>query len=525
MDQLKPILENAYKYRFWIICGLVVSLSLVFSFLAASSTRAQIRQEKDAITASFDQVRMLSSKENPPNDKSHKAMEGKITAVKEGVREAWQKQYDNQNLGPNKLEWPVALGKDFIDEVLPLHPIEKITYPTPPEDEILDLHRLNYRNYIKKELPALSAIIGAKWHPVNEYVTATDDDDKKYLVEWAASNQTFLQDSRFDWGNTPPSTLDVLYSQEDLWVLRTLLQVIKDTNGSVEARYKAAIKRIDSILLGQDVTAMQDDAQLRDPDKAGGADGGFGGMDSSSGGMGMEMGMGMEEGMDGGGGAGMGGGGAGGGERPIPSGTRADPAHLRYVDNNFEGVGAKTVRDALTNPTGDNAIYAVAKRIPVRIQMSIDQRRLNKFLALCGNAPLQIEVKRVRINRKSSSNPTGGGGGGMGMGMGMDEFGGEGGEMGDEMMEGAGAMEGNMGGEMMGGGGQVTELADESPLDVDVEIYGMVYIYNPVDSELLGIPAAPQQPAAPSTTGVPVQDAATDNQNAAAQLPAANPAG
>ena len=127
MDQLKPILQNAYKYRFWIICGLVVSLSLVFSFVAASSTRAQIKREKDAIKASFDQVSMLQSKENPPNDTSHKAMEVKISAVKEGVREAWEKQYDNQNSGPNKLVWPTALGKDFINEVLPLHPIEKIT--------------------------------------------------------------------------------------------------------------------------------------------------------------------------------------------------------------------------------------------------------------------------------------------------------------------------------------------------------------------------------------------------------------
>ncbi len=525
MDQLKPILENAYKYRFWIICGLVVSVSLVFSFMAASGTRAQIKREKDAIKASFDQVRLLSSKENPPNDNSHKAMDAKISSVKEGVREAWQKQYNNQNSGPNKLVWPAALGKDFIDEVVPLHPIERIAYPTPSDDEILDLHRLNYRNYIQKELPALSAIIDAKWHPVNEYVKADDkEDEKKYLVEWAAGNQTFLQNSRFDWGNSPPSTLDVLYSQEDLWVLRTLLQVIKDTNGSVEARYKAAIKRIDSILLGQDVTAMQDDAQIKEPAQAGGADGGYGGMDSSSGGMG--MGMEMEDGMGGDSGAAMGGA-AGAPTQGIPTGTRADPAHLRYVDNNFQGVGAKKVRDALTNPTGENALYAVAKRIPVRIQMSIDQRRLNKFLALCGNAPLQIEVKRVRINRNSSANPSGGGGG---MGMGMDEFGGEDGEMGgEEMMNGAPGMgmgmEDGMGEDMMGGGGQVKKLADESPLDVDVEIYGMVYIYNPVDRELLGLPQAPQQPANPGTDGVPPQDAANDNQNAAAALPAANQAG
>ena len=98
---------------------------------------------------------------------------------------------------------------------------------------------------------------------------------------------------------------------------------------------------------------------------------------------------------------------------------------------------------------------------------------------------------------------------------------------GEEMMNGAPGMgmEDGMGEDMMGGGGKVKELADESPLDVDVEIYGMVYIYNPVDRELLGLPKAPQQPANPGTDGVPPQDAANDNQNAAAALPAANQAG
>ena len=49
---------------------------------------------------------------------------------------------------------------------------------------------------------------------------------------------------------TSPTTLQILYAQEDLWVLRSLMLIIKATNGDADAQYNAAVKEIMSIELG-----------------------------------------------------------------------------------------------------------------------------------------------------------------------------------------------------------------------------------------------------------------------------------
>jgi len=69
----------------------------------------------------------------------------------------------------------------------------------------------------------------------------------------------------------------------------------------------------------------------------------------------------------------------------------------------------------------------------------------------------------------------------MGGGMGGGGMGG-GGAMGG--MGGGGAM-GGMGGGGMGGMGGVDVVADEFPYHEEVEIFGIVYIYNPVNDELV----------------------------------------
>jgi hypothetical protein len=178
-------------------------------------------------------------------------------------------------------------------------------------------------------------------------------------------------------------------------------------------------------------------------------------------------------------------------------------------------------------------------------------------LAQFGNSALPVEVRQVRINRGKDSGGSydmmgggggygmmGGGGGvygmmggegsgmmgggspdmggdygsmmgssagmggGMGMGMGM----GMGGYGQSPDMGGAGysppGYGTEMGGSAYGMGGQAanikdrTNLASTSQNDVPVEIYGIIYIYNPVDEKKLGLD---QQPgltgtAPPATT-------------------------
>lgn len=170
----------------------------------------------------------------------------------------------------------------------------------------------------------------------------------------------------------------------------------------------------------------------------------------------------------------------------------ADPSpfHGRYVNSNQEAIPAETVRSTINGEQlpEENLELIVAKRVPFRLAVKMDERKINEFLAYCANSPFAFEVQQIRINmhdpetvlqfkggveqRKSVS---------------MDQMGGMG--MGMEGM--MGGMEGMMG---MGGGGftqqkldalKSTDVETRLSYDVKVEFYGIVRIYNAVRKDFL----------------------------------------
>jgi hypothetical protein len=135
-------------------------------------------------------------------------------------------------------------------------------------------------------------------------------------------------------------------------------------------------------------------------------------------------------------------------------------------------------------------LLAVAKRIPVRLRFQLDQRKLNVLLSACGNARLPVEVRQIRVNPDHvTTGPSGGGDSGPLM-PGVPAFGGEGG--GPGAMPGVGMRPGMVKGNL------VTD-ATVDPSLIDIELYGIVYIYNPVNKSQLG-----EAPAGtPPTAGIP----------------------
>ena len=129
--------------------------------------------------------------------------------------------------------------------------------------------RRTYGGFIKNVLPQLAASIGARWQPARSGTTRSltgftpraettgmddaDVQDESQIVDWNPVNQA-LFDERFDWGTRPPSTREVLYAQEDLWVLGTLIDIIRRTNRDAPTRSQAAVKEIDFIQIAKDVT-------------------------------------------------------------------------------------------------------------------------------------------------------------------------------------------------------------------------------------------------------------------------------
>jgi hypothetical protein len=422
MDQVKKFLNILKAQRFWVICGLITILPLGGWFAETNNMRATAKARSELIDGKFKEVQALQSKQDPPNEASHAGMDKLIAELKRRVGEAWGMQYDQQT---HLLVWPKELGPDFIDAVRPFNPIEKLTFPTPATQEIRVHLRERYRNYIHAELPKLAEIIGARWTVTEEQISSMSGmggmgamggmpgdggygsagfggggfgamatgamqgsgmpgetygstgmpgmmidpitgeqivDNSKVL--WNSQDQSMIM-TRYSWQahkDKVPLTLDVLYAQEDLWVLTALMHIINETNKGASARYDAVVKEIQYITIGAHMGGTL--GRITPVGTMGGMGmGGYGsemmgmegdmpgmkGADMASGDMGA-AGAGMDAGTMPGGMSGMMPGemmpGEMGSEGGMMMMAPRDPAHNRYVEFDYKPVAAETVRSA-----------------------------------------------------------------------------------------------------------------------------------------------------------------------------------
>ena len=578
MDQVKKIGTVLNRQKFWIICGLITIMPVGSWFSETSSMNKTAQERQTLIDSKFKEAQAIASKENHPNETAHEGMDRLIEKLKNEVGGAWRHQYDQQK---NLLVWPEELGQDFIDKVKVLTPIEKVKFPTPTSDELNIRLRELYRNYIRNDLPKLAKIIDAHWlvqeegavldatgappgYPgaygsgsgvpgsgVDPATGALLEDTSK--VNWRTEDQQALF-ARYDWRTNrekAPRTIDVLYAQEDLWVMTALMQIIAETNQGASARYNSVVKDINYINLGK-ASGGKAGMVMRVGQGAGFGEGGMGM------GSGMDMGMGMGMGMEG---SGMGmsgssaeagmlpaGADAGSGAMPgmegasmdmmgmggMGMGMSLDPAEGRYVDSAYQPVSAATLREAIESDAEDEAqaYLLVAKRMPIRLGLTIDQRKVNRFITACGNSKLMVEVRQVRFNPQSGMGSAGTSGGFSGMsamgmgGMGMGAMG-MGMSRGEDMgMSGSG---GGFGSSMMGAmsSGSYTAPTDGSAdlagNDKPVEIFGVVYLYNTVDVRKLKLEEKTSESGTEATSDATANAATSDAGATAPTTPAPTP--
>jgi hypothetical protein len=529
MDKIKPIIAAVAKHVFWAGCGLILIVSVLTWYMARGRLHKEFDKHLSDIGSKVSAVDQLKQKshQNPPNQHSHRGMEKLLDSTLQKVVVAWEKQYSYQ---VNLLRWPSELEDDFVAAVRPLKPIElKVDYP-PKQEQKLDLDfRYRYANYVENLLPRLARFVGTEWAPTGAGgglggtgALMTPDGRtnatarKPPIVVWEPQDQGRLLGTHFNWGESAPSTLQVLYAQEDLWVLEALVRIIAATNGKIESRHEAVVKTIESIMIGRGVTGRAGQVVRMGGGGGGGVSGngmedmgGFG-----DGGDNMPMDMPMDDGTGFGGELGVGGdmpgGGADTGANPMgASGAillTADPADGRYVDNNYTPLRASEIRDAVRASNPEKAFLVVAKRMPIRLRLVVDQRKLHRLLAYCGNSSLPVEIRQVRLNRGGSAG--GGAAFDMGGGAGMYDdggslsgamgLGGDGGAM-SEPSHDEGMMATDTGGGYPSQGGlgtftpsmedlrNRTQISSTTSHDVPVELYGIIYIYNPVDQDRLGI--------------------------------------
>ena len=517
MDKLKIFLAAAKKYQFWVFCGVMLLTSLGCWWWASGALAKSYGKRATEIDGDFTGAVVQSG---APNEGVIAKVKQQDDELKLKVYSAWETLYNEQkknNPFPTKV-----LGEDFKNK------FESLQLP---KDQLDDYYLERYQNFIKTYLPTLETMIKVR-HEVGgpEGAPASGapsnvrpprsgggtgirgagagmrpgmnmggprgglgglgaDSDKEYtgIVDWDDCEHV---KGRFDWGDRTPTTLEVVLAQEDLWVYEALLRVIQKVNAAATSQANAPVKRIEALEIGKDSVNAWDQTRRSV----------FSAAKASSlmpGAMGQ------------------------GGERPRAGGelggrsTNSGEQSLvesRYLDEKGQPLPASESEYPYAKHP-----FREYKMMPIRMSLWMDQRRVPMLLVECANSNMPIDVRRFRILKtpvpplEPANSTTGSAGparpsgremGGMGM-MGM------GGPPTSGGMRGGPADAGGAG----RSGANATEDTT-GQVDVPVEIYAVIYIFNPPDRAKLGIPevknpagaTAPADPAsAPPTTAPTTQ--------------------
>ena len=469
MDKVRAFLKAAWLQRFWILCVVGTLAAVACWMMASGELQRQFTANKTAIDGKFTDMQGIKGKTVHGNPGVNAKEREQAKLIAESVKKLWQSLFDAQR--EVVLKWPDVLGADFVSYV------ENAKFGSP----IKPLFRDRYQNYIKNRFDGLVEIVDAKKMPVDgstgfgggfgreggrmgEGGMATEVlvdaqgnpiEAEDYLVQWLDQGN-LRQQLEF---TGVPSAQKIWVTQEDLWVYETLLRAIANTNKERGATRpdNTAIRVIQSLEVGAPAAlAMAQESVILMPADA----------MAAAGGEAPPMGPESREGM------GMPG-----------EGVDMDAMLLanRYID--AEG---KPIADASTG------MGTEFRRLPIRMVLMMDERWLPKVLVECANAPLPIEVQRLRINREKSGmdkdnqafdlGPSAGAAPGM--------MGGRGYEGGRGMEGGGRSMGMPMGGGRGyegGGMGMSLNAADTANL-ATVEIQGLVYIYMPPDDTILTVP-------------------------------------
>ncbi len=544
MDQLKVVLQGIKKHHFWVLCGVIVVVVLAVWWSATSGLAGRIDERKKDLEGKMTNVRNIASQPLHENQEVLTGIQGSQKDTTAGVEKAWDFLYKRQT---NVMKWP-DLGYGFRDYMELL----------PPDAEIPDRFRDLYMNFIQGHFPTLyeivdirlpaqldeqakpildengkvkkvdpfeSALGGAGYSgpgegmpmPSARYPGAgyegpgmrtTGQGNLVGLVHWNLADLRRIRD-RLYWTNRP-ATIQVRLAQENLWVYEALLRVIAATNEGATNYYNAAVKQISALEIGQ--TAAAAFARASGQSFRTGGPMAMGGDEYDYEGSGMSgeymsgsyMGS-MEMDEEGGGvtpGYPMGRTGMTGAMTGASAEERLKASLLayRYVDQDHK---------PLREPTSGEF-----KRMPVRMLLLVDQRRITRLLAECANSGMPVEVTKVALNPGMGSldfarMTTAGRVGYEEEGSGMMPYPG-GMPMGGMPMGGTPMMPGSEyeeeGPAYMGAGGTgpTQRREQQTSYDVPIEIQGIIYIFDRPDSEKLGAgtAAAAAAAASPASGGV-----------------------
>ncbi|MDR1054133.1 MAG: hypothetical protein LBL39_08150 [Planctomycetaceae bacterium] len=457
-------IELVKKFSFWVLVPLALLLVFIFNFLAVGTIGKKFSDRKNTLESTKNNVDKIRQEKTHPNNNTIDDVNVHTAELRGRFVTAWTTLEKDQRA---RNVWPEDVGADVLEEV------SKLKFG----DEISAGSLEKYLNFMGRHIPKLKARVNLKRIQINDGGEWKDKADSGGVDSLGSlrSGRGRMPDNRggisvnnlerevgivewsdpeiqkiIVWGVLPKSS-EVWYAQEDLWVYDSLIWVIAQSNEGASSPHSAVVKRIESMLIGQQ--ASRELASQLSVQTTGMGDDGM-----SSGGMPPRP---PSMPPAGGGRSPMGGMGGIGGE----TGTAVSDEdiakmkrHERYVDANNVPLSA----DA-PSPFGE------FNRMPICLKLVVDRQRIPEILVNCANCAMPIDVLSVRINpgagnlagnreganrpvSPSPSMPAAGGGSDLGRQV---------------------AMDGSSGLDSIYG-----------PNTVPIEIYGCINIFNPVDQNV-----------------------------------------
>ena len=418
MDKVKVALALLKKYHFWVLCVLVLVITLTVWAKATADLAQQYDARKTQVDGSFTAAEGVCAIQNHPNETVIASIEKDTDQLKRVVFVAWETLFNEQK-DKNKLA--DNLTDDFKQE---FYKGGELTVP----------HLEQYQRFIPKHFDTLfndvldvyrevdptgaatasagpaaaggAAVLGGGLPAGGVTASGRREVQMTGTVVWTERNALV---SRYNW-QARPTTEKVRMAQEDLWVYEALLRVIRNTNADETSTEKvdhrnAAVKEIKSLKIGSDTVSAKVTAE------------------------------------------------------PAVATVEDQSAVGRYVDSEGEPLAA------------DAPQAAEYKIMPFQLELDMKPSKLPKLQVECANSNMPIEIRRVRI-RPGAGAPFSG-------------------------MEGAaGATQSPTERRAL-----ASTVGQSLVDDLPVEIKGVIYIYNPPDSEKLGTGAvAAGQPSAAAET-------------------------
>ncbi len=374
MDKFKEILAVVGKHHFWFLSG-IVALAVLISWYSTTGTLAtETKGNMSKIDRQFNDMAGITRDTEHPTDAYQVAVKDREDQLRTITLEAWKTLYDAQQ---PVFQWPDI--PDFRGRKEPF----PITLQM----------RTDYKNYVRDQFPVLFKLVQVREEVLldgqvgtaGDYISRSVGQNHmaQYVgvVDWYPAQRELLQ-VPYTLQKTP-SERQVRLAHEDITVYRALLMIIRATNDFFDAtdNRNAAVKRINYLAIGQafwiQQTADRAQVMILPPHGAVAANGSS---DPS------------------------------GSQAADPYDSYDNPTSSREVTLGGTAAGsldemlmANRYLDEQWNPvTGKAAIenppFAEFKQMPVRMGLTVDQRRIPVLLASCANSPLTVEVRQVRYN-------------------------------------------------------------------------------------------------------------------------------